>query len=107
MRSGPMREWVTIEQSVRDKDSTGSPVLSWSIFARVPADVTPLSGSDRETYRLENAEVTTQFRIRYRAGLLPTMRVRWAGRVYRLTEVIDQTARRQEQVLLGYADAVR
>lgn len=102
-----MRERITIEQRLSTKDNTGSPVSSWSLYARVFADVRPLSGAERDSFRLGKAEVTTQFRIRYRRGILPTMRIDWRGKKYSISEVIDEAARRAEMVLLATADAVK
>lgn len=102
-----MHERITIEQRTNAKDNTGSPIPTWTAFARVYADVRPLSGSERESFRLGKAEVTTQFRIRYKRGLLPTMRIDWRGKKYAISEVIDETARRAEMVVLAFADAVK
>ncbi len=102
-----MRERITLEQRSQAKDNTGSPVSVWTEFGRVWADVRPLSGAERESYRIGRSEVTTQFRIRYRNGVLPTMRIDWRGKKFAITEVIDEAARRAEMVLLATADAVK
>ena len=106
MLAGPMRERVEIQHKAPIRAAAGSIIENWTEFSTVFAAVEPISGREYTTLRAGQAEITTRFRIRYLAGVLPTMRVLWRGQVYRLSEVIDIGARRRELELYGSAEVV-
>ncbi|MEN6474134.1 MAG: phage head closure protein, partial [Syntrophaceae bacterium] len=54
--------------------------------------------SSRELFQASQvyADVTTMFRIRYRAGLNTKMRIYYDGRYYNIRSIIDPSDRRRE-----------
>lgn len=104
MNLGKLRHRVTIESSSASRDEFGGEVITWATVATVWAAVEPLSGREFLDARRQEAEVSTRIRIRYRAGLVPGMRVTWGpgtspaqgSHVYDILAVIERESRRRE-----------
>ena len=90
MRAGNLRHLVTIQKLTTTRDSFGEPVESWTTFATVHAAVEPLSGREYWQAQQIAAETSLRVRIRYLAGLRPTMRIRH-GRDVRAVGTITLT----------------
>ncbi len=75
MRAGDLRHRVTIQQLTTTRDAEGVTTETWTNVATVWAAVEPLQGREYFQAQAVNAEVTTRVRIRYRAGIVPTMRI--------------------------------
>jgi SPP1 family predicted phage head-tail adaptor len=87
-RLGSMRQRCTIQQPTETVDDAGQPVVSWSDFlVNEPCQFIPVSGN--ETMRGRQLEVGTKaiFRVRYRAGYRPDMRISYGGEYYGITYV--------------------
>lgn len=97
---GKLRHRVTIESSSASRDEFGGEVLTWATVATVWAAVEPLSGREFLDARRQEAEVSTRIRIRYRAGLVPGMRVTWGDHIYDILAVIERESRRREVWLM-------
>lgn len=100
MQLGKLRHRVTIESSSASRDEFGGEVLTWATVATVWAAVEPLSGREFLDARRQEAEVSTRIRIRYRAGLVPGMRVTWGDHIYDILAVIERESRRREVWLM-------
>ena len=84
MRSGKLRQRITIQSSglVQDTES-GEMITAWSsVWEKVPASVEPLSARDLIAAQAGQSEATGRMVIRYRAGVLPTMRILYRSEVY-------------------------
>lgn len=84
MLAGKLRHRVDF-QTLGEVQSpaTGEMVPGWStIWAKVPASVTPLSARDLIAAQAAQSEASARIMIRYRAGVLPTMRIIYRGEVY-------------------------
>jgi SPP1 family predicted phage head-tail adaptor len=95
-----MRHRVTIQQKAPTRDTFGGEVEAWNAVATVWASVEPLQGREFLEARQLQAEVTTRIRIRYRAGIVPQMRVVWGSHFYDVQAVIETEARRRELQLM-------
>ena len=95
-----MRHRVTIQQKAPTRDTFGGEVEVWNPVATVWASVEPLQGREFLEARQMQAEVTTRIRIRYRAGIVPPMRVIWGSHTYDVQAVIEPEARRRELQLM-------
>lgn len=102
MQSGRLRERVTIQTESVSRDSFGAETITWADVASVWASVLPGSSGERyvSTAALPQAEISHTVRIRYRAGLGPTLRALWDSRVLHILSVVDPTGRQAELVLL-------
>lgn len=118
MRAGKLRHRVTIEaltvtlvdgmrdatSSDSDSDSDGmidedpnaegERVESWSdaVGMMVSAAIEPLSGRDLIAAQAAQSEVSTRVTIRYRPGIVPTMRVRHRSTTYDIKAILADAA---------------
>lgn len=85
MQAGKLRHRIDIEEKLTPRDPVtgdyGEPqwVVRWE---RCPARVQPLSARDLVAAKAAQSEATARIVIRYRAGVLPTMRAIYRGEVY-------------------------
>ncbi|RRW54814.1 head-tail adaptor protein [Pseudomonas fulva] len=84
MRAGDLRHPIVIEHRAAARDPVtgefGEP--TWQPFARTRAAITPLSSKDLIAAKAAQSEATARFVIRYRPGVLSTMRILCRGEVY-------------------------
>ena len=84
MRAGDLRHPIEIQQLTALRDPStgefGGPV--WQLFANTWASVEPLSAKDLIAAQAAQSEATARVVIRYRADILPTMRIIHRGQVY-------------------------
>lgn len=100
MRAGRLRHRVTIQQKTVSQDGYGAEVITWADVATVWASVEPLRGREFLDTRREGAEVSTRIVIRYRAGIVPEMRVTFGDHVYDLLSVVHVEERARELQLM-------
>ena len=89
MKIGRLRHLIIIEESMVSRDSFGAEVCEWIQFAKVWAEVSPVSGREFAFLKQVNAEVTTKITIRYLAGLTTEMRVLFGDRIFEIESVIN------------------
>lgn len=84
MMAGKLRHRVDFQAlGVVQDPASGEMVTGWStIWTKVPAAVEPLSARDMIAAQAAQSEATARVVIRYRAGVLPTMRIIHRGEVY-------------------------
>lgn len=100
MRAGRLRHRVTIQQVTRTRDGFGQPVESWSAFATVWAAVEPLRGREYFAAQQFAAETTHKITLRYLASVLPSMRVLFGSRVFRIEAIKDSAERNVQMELM-------
>ncbi|HEY0290692.1 MAG TPA: phage head closure protein [Pseudomonas sp.] len=86
MRAGKLRHRITFQSPglVQDPE-TGEMLPGWTtVWDKVPASVQPLSTRDLVAAQASQSEATTRVVIRYRSGVLPTMRILYRGDVYNM-----------------------
>jgi SPP1 family predicted phage head-tail adaptor len=86
MRAGLLRHRIDIQSLGLTQDTdTGEMVEGWvTTWAKVPASVRPLSARDLIAAQAGQSEATSRIVIRYRPGVLPTMRILYRGDVYNM-----------------------
>ena len=83
MRAGDLRHPVVIQHQTTQQDpATGEVVTAWVEFARVWAAVDPLSARDLIAAQASQTQASGRITIRYRKGVLPTMRILHRDKVY-------------------------
>lgn len=91
-----LRHRVTIQTATITND-----VEAWAdTYTSVPAAVEPLHGKEYWEAQKISAEVTVRITIRYRSGILPTMRVKWGDRIFRINAVLNINERNRELQLM-------
>lgn len=104
MRSGPLRHWVTIRTYTKSRDSYGAEVETWADFADTWASVEPLIGREYMAAKQISAEVSHKIRMRYIAGLLPTMKIAWGAREFEIVSILNVQERNTEIVIMATED---
>jgi SPP1 family predicted phage head-tail adaptor len=97
---GDLRHRVTIEEATITRDDFGGEIETWGTVATAWAAVEPLQGREFLEGRRAEAEVSTRIRVRYRAGIVPGMRVSWGDHVYDIEAVIEHESKRRELRLM-------
>lgn len=84
MRAGKLRHRVTFQSRGLTQDPvTGEEIEGWTtVWEKVPASVEPLSARDLIAAQAGQSEASGRMVIRYRPGVLPTMRILSRGDVY-------------------------
>jgi SPP1 family predicted phage head-tail adaptor len=106
-QSGKLRYLVSIEQQASTRDAFGAEQDNWTTFAQVYAGFETLSGRELEAAQKINAEITSKITIRWRAGILPEMRVNWSDtannriRIFDILAPMDPTEHRRQLNLLS------
>lgn len=80
---------VTLQQRTVGVDSLGQDLTTWADVAQVWALVEPLRGREYFAAGQAQAPVDVRITIRWRAGLLPAMRVVYGAVAYDIAAVID------------------
>jgi SPP1 family predicted phage head-tail adaptor len=94
--AGDYNRRITLQHFETTKDSEGIVTQQWMDVATVWAAVEPLRGREYFAAAAVNAENTVRFRIRYRPGITPDMRLLYNGRVFEIQSVIDVNEQHKE-----------
>ena len=96
MQAGKLRHLVVLQSLTETQDpSTGAITKSWVDFATVWGDVRYLSGLETVKADAPTSVAKCSVRIRYLAGVVPTMRLVHAGTNFDINAVLpDDTGRR-------------
>lgn len=92
MNIGKLRQRITIQRPGRTEDDAGYPIpnpTDWEDVATVWAAREPLRGREFFAAAAVQYEKTVRFRIRYRKGIKPGMRVLCDGVAYEIYAVLD------------------
>lgn len=108
MRAGKLRHKVTIQAPGLTQDPvSGEMVAGWSDFASVWASVEPLSARDFIAAQANQSEITARIVIRYREGILPTMRILHRGKVYGIQGVLPDADSGLEYLTIPVSEGVK
>lgn len=77
MKTGQLRERVTIEQYSTASDGAGGKTKTWTVKGTVWANVTPKRAGEREVSDRLSTSVEYEVSVRYDATITPQMRVKW------------------------------
>jgi SPP1 family predicted phage head-tail adaptor len=97
---GKLNKRVTLQRLVNTRGTSGELVESWQDEATVWAAVEPLSGREYWQAQEMASETSIRVRIRYRAGLVPTMRVVYGARHFEILSIIDLEEGHREMQLM-------
>lgn len=100
MKAGDLRHRITIQENRPVKDAEGIVQDSWVDLATVWAALKPLSGRELLAAQALQSETTGTLEIRYRAGIKPSQRVIFGGRVLEILAVLNKEEKNRELGLL-------
>lgn len=96
-KAGGLEQRVTIEEPRVSVDQGGEArVLEWVPFARVWAEITPLSGREYLASAEYRPGVTTRIRVRWLDGINASMRVVWDDTIYAIDAVLPKVLGQKE-----------
>lgn len=99
MRAGRLRSRLEIQEKTETYDSYGRVETTWTPFASIWGEITQISG--RESWANDRVlnDLSVAFRIRFRPGIRPDMRVVFEGVQYEIVQKVDPTGKRAELIL--------
>lgn len=101
MRAGKLRHSITIQRQHTATDAMGSASEDWvDVASGVAASIEPLSGRELYAAQQHHSEVTVRIRMRYRDGVLPSMRVLHRGVAYPILYPINPGMKNAELQLM-------
>ena len=100
MNPGDLRQILIIQKKIPTRGASGEEVIIWSEVATVWGSAEPLRGQEYlEATRLQ-ADLDIRFRIRYRDGIKPSMRVTYNNRYFNIVSVIQVQEQRRDIQLM-------
>jgi SPP1 family predicted phage head-tail adaptor len=103
VKAGNLDRRIELQRrSVAAADANGSSAVTYATYAEVWAEKVDAGGREFYAGNQTQAELATQFRIRYRADLQPTDRVRYDGKSFNISHT-KELGRRQELILFATA----
>lgn len=111
MQAGKLRHRVQIQQLIQTQDpDTGSAQVAWSDWPasgkKLWASIEALSARDFIAAQANQSEITARIVIRYRPGILPTMRILHRGKVYAIQGALPDADSGLEYITLPVSEGV-
>ena len=100
MRAGKLRHMIAIESVIETQDADGSVIETWSTYATAQASIEPISGREYFAAQTTQADVTHRISLRYFAGIMPKMRVKYGSRIFDILSAININERNRELQLM-------
>ena len=97
---GPMRHVIDIQQQSTQLDSFGQQILVWTSFIVCRAAIARVPGREVFDAAHRAGRVPVVFRIRWRAGLFPKMRVAFDGRLHNITSISDPDGLKEQLLIV-------
>ncbi len=95
MKIGDLRHRITFQREVKTPDGHKGHTVAWQDLITCWASVEPLSGREYFSSHQISAAVTHRVKIRYREGLIETMRIKHRERVLAIESILDLKERRE------------
>lgn len=100
MRSGLLRNLLTIETYEEDTDETGQPIEDWKYYCKAWGNIRPLRGDHYWASQQAQSDVTGEVDLRYIPGLVDKLsddvekvRVKYSSRVLQVKSFFDPDER--------------
>ena len=93
MQAGRLNKRITIQSPATGQDATGEPTTGWTDVATVWASIVDVSGREYVAAGGMQNSAQTKITIRYRAGIVPSMRVVHGSDAYNVEAVLGQDRR--------------
>ena len=80
--AGELDKKITIQYKTKTRNTFGEEVIAWATFAAVWAGIKQMHGKELYASQQFHAESNYLVKIRYRKGVLPTMRVLYGAKIF-------------------------
>ena len=95
INAGELDRRLTIQEPSGVPDEYGQTPDTWvDVYANIPCGVTFIKGGEVWETTQDVGNLTTDFKIRYFAGITPRMRIVFEGEYYDIKRVIEVTRRK-------------
>lgn len=101
MQAGKLRHRLTLEEATDTLNARGEAVPAWSTVTTLWGAIDPLSGREGFEARQLYASASHRIRLRYRAGIVPKMRLTKGARVFEIDAILNVDERNRELVCLA------
>lgn len=99
IRSGELRERVTVQASAESRNSLGETTLTWSDFANRWASVEGVSAREFLLNGQQDVSITHRVRMRYLEGMNQNMRLIWRGRTLDIVSLLEHNNRSEHELI--------
>jgi len=100
MKAGQLKHRIVIEQQTQTKNAIDEIILTWSTFCTVWAAIEPATGQSYYAANQLESKVDGRVRIRYRADLEPTMRIKFGDRILNIISIVHPQENHRELHLM-------
>ena len=90
MRAGRLNKRITIQSPATGQDATGEPTTGWTDVATVWASIVDVSGREYVAAGGLQNSAQTMVTLRFRAGIVPSMRVVHGADTFNVEAVLGQ-----------------
>jgi SPP1 family predicted phage head-tail adaptor len=99
IRSGELRERVTIQVSAESRNNLGEATLTWTDFTTRWASVEGVSVREALLNGQQDTNLTHRVRMRYVDGLTQNMRLIWRGRTLEVISLLERNSRSEHELI--------
>jgi len=100
---GKFRHQITFQQYDGTVDQYGDVRddvdANWDDFKTVWAEISPVSGKEFYAAEQSRSQVSHKVRIRYIAGLRPSMRIKFGSRKFKIISLINWNEKNEEYLI--------
>ena len=101
MRSAALRHKITIQELTEAQNGTGEIIKTWVDVMTVRSAYEPLTGKEQYAEDQLQATSNTRFRIRYRDGIKPAMRIVYDSRFFDIKAALNLGGRSKQIHLMA------
>lgn len=101
MRAGRLRHRLALQTRVGSSNSYSETEYTWSTFDTVWAAIEPLSAKEQVVAAQNQSQTSHKITLRWRTGVLPTMRGVYDGRYFLFGAVLNRDERNRELTVLA------
>jgi SPP1 family predicted phage head-tail adaptor len=96
MRAGDLKQRIELQIPSRSQNSMGEWIDTFATQATVWGAIEPLSGNRLFLAQQANSQIQGVVRIRYRSGVVPTMKLKFGQRYFQILAIIDRDEEHKE-----------
>jgi len=100
MEAGKLRQRIILQQPVAGSNAIGETIYTWADVATIWGAVEPATGSWYYAGQQAESKVDGRVRIRYRADVLPTWRIKYGDRYLSIVSILNPQERNRETVIM-------
>lgn len=89
---GELNRRITLQTRTSTQDTYGQAQDTWTDWATCWAKIESMSGNEMVAAQAINAELTHKVTIRYRPGVLASMRLLYGDRIFNIGSVVEPEA---------------